>query len=109
MPPHTIREHDQILVNAFTGEITASTYDPSVKGVSVEEAIEIAKNDFEYIDFDKEGNGYRVEHDVHEPAPDHVYVIVIQEYVVDHYSFYSSVWIDKHTGEIISPYYINGK
>ncbi|MBQ9779597.1 MAG: hypothetical protein IJW00_01500 [Clostridia bacterium] len=109
MPPHTIREHDQILVNAFTGEITASTYDPNGKGVSVEEAIEIAKNDCEYIDFDKEENRYRVEYAVNEPAPDHIYVIVIQEYVVDHYSVYAEKWVDKNTGEIISPYYISGK
>lgn len=109
LPPHHINVHDQILVNAFTGEIVASTYDPNGKGVSVEEAIEIAKKDCEYIDFDTEGNGYRVEHNVNEPAPDHVYVIVIQKYDTDHYSFYNSVWIDKHTGEIIFPYYMNGK
>ena len=103
MPPHTIREHDQILVNAFTGEITASTYKPDGKGVSVEEAIDIVKNDY------KEEDGYRVELDANEPAPDHIYVIVIQKYNTDHYSFFTRTWIDKNTGEIIFPYYVYGK
>ena len=109
MPPHQINSYDQILVNAFTGEITASTYKSDGKGISVEEAVEIAKNACEYIDFDKEDNRYRVEHDVNATAPDHIYVIVIQEHVVDHYAFSTVRWVDKNTGEIISPYYVNGK
>ena len=96
-------------MNASTGENIASTYEQGGKGVSVEEAIEIAKNDCEDIDFDNEGNVYRVEHAVNESAPDHVYVIVIQKYVVDHYSAYTKKWVDKNTGEIIFPYYMNGK
>jgi len=96
-------------VNAYTGEITASTYDPDGRGVSVEEAIEIAKNDCEYIDFANEGDKYRVEHDADADAPDHIYVIVVKKYVADHYSFYTLYWVDKNTGEIVTPYYMWGK
>ena len=107
MPPHDIQLKDQILVDAFTGEIRASTYDPNGKGVSVEEAIELAKNyrTTQSGDLCKEENGYRVEHFPHATAPAHVYVIMIQKYdaVTD------IIWIDKHTGKIISPYYVNGK
>ena len=109
MPPHTVREHDQILVNASTGEIVASSYDPDGECISVEQAIEIAQNDCDYIDFETEGNAYLVEHDADAAAPDHFYVIVIQKYYVDHYSAYTTRWVHKYTGEIIAPYYINGK
>lgn len=109
MPPYAIHKHDQILVNAFTGEIVASTYDPNGKVVTVEQAIEIAKNDCDYIDFDHEGNEYCALHDTQATAPDHIYVIVIQKYMVDHYSDYTVRWVDKNTGEIIAPYYLNGK
>ena len=109
MPPYAIHEHDQILVNAFTGEIVASTYDPNGMVVTVEQAIEIAKNDCDYIDFDLEENEYCALHDTQATAPDHIYVIVIQKYMVDHYSDYTVRWVDKNTGEIIAPYYLNGK
>ena len=59
-----------------------------------------------YIDFDSEENAYRVEHEPDATAPDHVYVIVIQEYVADHYSYSTKRWVDKNTGEIIFPYYM---
>ena len=52
MPPYHINSYDQILVNAFTGEIIPSTYESECKGVTIDEAIEIAKNNCEYIDFD---------------------------------------------------------
>ncbi len=106
MPPREVELKDQILVNAFTGEITSSTYDPDGKDISVEQAIEIAKKHYE---IHNEENGYRVEHDGNAIAPDHVYVIVIQEYVVDHYSVFAKIWVDKNTGETIVPYFINGK
>ena len=41
--PYHVNSHDEILVNAFNGEVVASTYDPYGKLFSVEEAIEIAK------------------------------------------------------------------
>ena len=108
-PPYHVNSYDQILVDAFTGKIMASTYDPNGKSVSVEEAIEIAKKDCEYIDFDKEEKEYRVEHGRNVTAPDHVYVIVIQRLVIDHYSTVTEVWVDKYTGEPIFPYYVYGK
>ena len=110
MPPSSIREIDQILINAYTGEITTpEEIAANGKCISLDEAIEIAKNNCEYIDFDKEGSNYRVELDVNAPAPDHVYNIVIQKFMDDHYFIYSRNWIDKYTGETISPYYMYGK
>ena len=107
MPPHDIQLKDQILVDAFTGEIRASTYAPNGKGISVEEAIEIAKNYRTYTSgyICNEENGYRVEHVPHATAPAHYYVIMIQKYdtVTD------VIWIDKYTGKAISPYYVDGK
>ena len=107
MPPYDIQLKDQILVNAFTGEVRASTYDPNGKGVSVEEAIEIAKNYETYMSGEicNEENGYRVEHIPDAQAPDHVYVIIIKKYD----TVYSKIWIDKNTGKTISPYYLYGK
>ena len=108
--PHSVKEIDQILVNAFTGEITTpEEIAANGKCISLDEAIEIAKNNCEYIDFDKEGINYRIELDLDEEAPDHVYTIVIKKFVNDHYVDYSLDWIDKYTGEIISPYYMYGK
>lgn len=111
MPPSSIREIDQILINAFTGEITTpEEIAANGKCISLDEAIEISKNyRNKYIDFDKEGINYRIELDLDEEAPDHVYTIVIKEFVNDHYVDYSLDWIDKYTGEIISPYYMYGK
>ena len=109
MPPYHTDLHDQILVNAFTGEITAATFDPNGKGVSIEEAMEIVKNDCDHINFDHEENEYRVAQGVNATAPDHYYVIVVQKYVIDHYSVYIEKWVDKNTGEITDPYYTNGK
>lgn len=108
-PPYQIKLYDQILVNVFTGEVTAFTYKPGIQGVTVDEAIEIAKNDCEYIDFESEENIYRVEHDVNATAPEHIYVIVIKKYVAEQHSAYAIRWVDKNTGEIVFPYYLNGK
>ena len=108
-PPYQIKLYDQILVNAFTGEITASTYRSDGKGITIEEAIEIAKNDCDFIDFDSDEKEYRVEHDVNAIAPEHIYVIVIKKYVAEQHSAYAIRWVDKNTGEIVFPYYLNGK
>ena len=106
-PPYQIKLYDEIFVNAFTGEITASTYQSDGKVVTIDEAIEIAKNDCDFINFDSEKNEYRVEYDVNATAPDHIYVIVIQECLDDGYSTCAIRWVDKNTGEIIFPYYLN--
>ena len=107
IPSRDVQLKDQILVNAFTGEITAFTCEPDGKGVSIEEAIEIAKNYRTYMSGEacNEENGYRVAQAPDAQAPEHVYVIVIQKYdtVTDR------IWIDKNTGEIIFPYYMHGK
>ena len=107
-PPHHVRTCDQILVNAFTGEIRAATYQSGGKVVSVEEAIEIVKNDFFVEDIHNE-DGYHFEYAVNEEAPDHIYAIVIQKAVDHQFVFYTREWVDKYTGEIVNQYYMYGK
>ncbi|MBQ8850578.1 MAG: hypothetical protein IJ011_09625 [Clostridia bacterium] len=107
-PPYSVNSHDQILVNAFTGEITASTYNTDGKVLSVDEAIEIVKNKFFDEDIHNEEDGYRFVHDVNAVAPDHIYVIVIQKVVGRQPVLYTREWIDKYSGEIISGYYLYG-
>ena len=104
MPPYHINVHDQILVNAFTGEVVASTYEPNGKIISIEEAIEIAKNHETDMSGEicNEENGYSVDHTPNAQAPEHIYVITIKKYD----TVYGRIWIDKYTGEIIFPYYI---
>ena len=110
MPPCESWVEDYILVNAFTGEITTPAYEESGKAISLEEAIQIAKKHFEESgEYSIEEKGYRVEQAVDAQAPAHVYVIVIKWFVIDHYSVFSEIWIDKYTGEIILPYYLQGK
>ncbi len=110
MPPHTIREHDQILMNAFTGEITTPECEAADgKCISVEEAIEIAENHCKDMDLDNGRNVYRGKLDVNVSAPDHIYGIVIQKFVDNHYTYDMTKWVDKYTGEILHPYYVDGK
>lgn len=75
--------------------------------ISRYDAITIAKNYWEI--FDIEENGYRVEHAENSSAPDSVYVIVIRRYVIDHYSAFDEIWVDKNTGDPIIPYEPDGK
>ena len=70
------------------------------------EAINIAKEYWK--DFNIKENGYRVEHGYNSWAPDSVYVLVIQRYVIDHYSTFDEIWIDKNTGETIIPHIFDG-
>ena len=107
MPPNDVQVMDQILVNAISGEVLASTYDPSGKVVSVEEAIEIAKDHATYVNGEicNEENGYRVEHVVTYSAPDHFHVIVVRR----HDTITDRLWIDKYTGELVHSYYLYGK
>ena len=100
LPPYSVKEHDQILVNAFTGEITTPAYEADGKCISVEEAIEIAKNHC--------GKTYYAEIDAKEAAPNHIYVVVFY-HDVNHSDVYTRVWVDKHTGEVVFPYYVYGK
>jgi hypothetical protein len=107
MTPYDIQIKDEILVDAFTREITTPACEAGNKCISVEEAIEAAKNHRTYMSghICNEENGYRVEHVPHATAPAHYYVIMIQKYdtVTD------VIWIDKYTGKAISPYYMYGK
>ncbi len=75
--------------------------------ISRSEAITIAENYWE--DFDIKENGYRVELAVNANSPDSVYVVVIKRFVIDHYSVFDEIWIDKNTGETIIPYAPDGK
>jgi hypothetical protein len=104
--PYRVDTHDQILVNAFTGEVTAATYDPNGKVVSVDEAIEIVKNNFFDADILSEEDDYRFEHSADAIAPDHIYVITVQKVVDQQAFFYTREWVDKYTGEIVFEYYI---
>lgn len=111
MPP-SVREHDQILVNAFTGKVTASTYKPDGKEISLEEAIEIARNHCEPA-ADKSGTLYRIEQSPSD-IPEHIYYIIIYKRIEPLYApvwwdVYTSMWIDKYTGEIVFSYYLYGK
>ena len=106
LPPFDIQLKDQIFVNAITGEIRASTYDPNGEEFSVEEAIEIVKNKFFDEDIHNEEDGYSFEHDVNAAAPDHIYVIVIRKIVDNDPVFYTREWVDKYTGKIIDGYYL---
>lgn len=99
MPPRSIKERDQIWVNAFTGEITTPAYELGGKCISIEEAIEIAKNHC--------GKSYYAEYDAKEAAPDHIYVIVFYN-DVNRNDFHTRVWVDKYTGEIVFGYYLHG-
>ena len=107
MPPRDFKVADQILVNAITGEVVASTYDPEGKVVSVEEAIEIAKDHATDVNGEicNEENGYRVEPVVTYSAPDHFHVIVVRQ----HDTIIDRLWIDKYTGELVHSYYLYGK
>ena len=106
--PYHINLHDEILVNAFTGEITPSSYTPGGKALSVEDAIEVVKNKFFEEETHKEDN-YCFEYAVNAITPDHIYEITIQK-VMDQYAvFYTSEWVDKYSGEIIQGYYLFGK
>jgi len=71
--------------------------------ISHMEAIAIAEDYWE--EFDIKENGYIVEHAVNSWAPDSVYVMVIRRYVMNHYSTFDEIWIDKTTGETILPFY----
>ena len=75
--------------------------------ISQSEAIELAEKYWE--SFDIKENEYLVAIGYNQRAPLSVHVVVIRWYVIDHYSTFDEIWIDKNTGEVIIPYYIDGK
>ena len=112
MPPYDISLKDQILVNAFTGEITTPAKESGSECISVEEAIEIAKMHQAYGDGDRyDESKYRFEHAIESSAPEHVHTILIKKYDTDSGEYYvtSRIWVDKYTGKTVEPYYMNGK
>jgi hypothetical protein len=75
--------------------------------ISRSEAITLAKDYWK--NFNIEENGYIVEVGVNDWAPSSVYVFIIRRYVIDHYSTFDEIWIDKTSGEAIIPYAPDGK
>ncbi len=73
----------------------------SIDTVSRDEAVAIAENHWK--SFDIKENRYIIVHAVNSWAPDHVYVMVIKRFVIDHYSTFDEIWIDKITGEVYTP------
>ena len=108
-PPYHVSLKDQILVNAFTGEITTPACESGNKCISDEEAIEIVKNNYGDIDFGNEEGKYLAEIDLDITAPEHICVVSIKKLVGNDHNFYTRAWVDKYTGEIVSPYYMYGK
>lgn len=76
---------------------------PLENQISESEAINLAKAYWK--NFNIEENGYQVEIGYNQSAPSYVHVIIIRMYVIDHYSTFDEIWIDKYTGETV----INGK
>ena len=75
--------------------------------ISQSEAIELAEKYWE--SFDIKENEYLVAIGYNQRAPLSVHVVIIRRYVIDHYSTFDEIWIDKNTGEVIIPYDIDGK
>lgn len=70
--------------------------------ISYYEAFSLAEKYWERYEIDK--NHYLVEHGWNSNAPSSVYVMVIRRSVIDHYSTFDEIWIDKNTGKAIVPY-----
>lgn len=88
--------------------VTFSTFEAPWKNpVSAAEAYRLANAYWERFEIGK--NGYHVERGTNSWAPDSVYVFVIRQFVVDHYSTFDEIWIDVNTGEAIVPYAPDGK
>lgn len=87
---------EHLLVNSVTGECKEFK-------ISQSEAIEFAEKYWE--GFDIEENEYLVEIGYNQQAPLYVHVVIIQGYVIDHYSTFDEIWIDKNTGEAIAPHW----
>ena len=75
--------------------------------ISQSEAIELAEKYWE--SFDIKENEYLVTIGYNQRAPLSVHVVIIRWYVIDHYSTFDEIWIDKNTGEAIIPYWSDGK
>lgn len=88
-------------------EIEFSPLDTSDWCISEEKALEIASTYWERYDIEE--NGYHLEIGTNKSAPSSVYVVLILRFVIDHYSTFDEIWIDKNTGDAIIPYFPEGK
>ena len=70
--------------------------------ISRSEAVTLAEKYWEHFDIEK--NEYRVEIGTNNRAPSLVYVLIIRRLVIDHYSTFDEIWIDRTTGEAIIPF-----
>ena len=70
--------------------------------ISRSEAVTLAEKYWEHFDIEK--NEYRVEIGTNNRAPSSVYVLIIRRLVIDHYSTFDEIWIDRTTGEVIIPF-----
>jgi len=75
--------------------------------ISYSEAITLAREYWERYDIEE--NGYHLEIGTNKSAPSSVYVVLIRRFVIDHYSTFDEIWIDKNTGDAIIPYAPEGK
>ncbi len=75
--------------------------------ISHYEALSIASEYWERYDI--EANGYHLEIGTNKSAPSSVHVVLIRRFVIDHYSTFDEIWIDKNTGDAIIPYVLEDK
>ena len=76
--------------------------------ITKEQAIENAKVFWDRYEIDK--HQYRVETGSNAKAPDSVYVVVIKRLVDgDHYSVFDEIWVDKTTGDVMTPTWDDAK
>lgn len=69
--------------------------------ISADEALQIAAE--HWASFNPTENRYWISRGANDWAPESVYVIVMQCLVEDHWSTIDEIWIDKTTGETITP------
>ena len=94
---HIESRMEHIFVDSVTGE--CQDYAPIY--ISRSEAITLAEKYWEHFDIEK--NGYLVQIGTNKHAPSSVYVLLIRRHVIDHYSTFDEIWIDRTTGEAIIP------
>lgn len=88
--------------------VTFSTFEAPWKNpVSSGEAYQLAK--LYWKDFEIGANGYVVDRGVNDRAPLDVYVFLLRGWVEGHYTTFDEIWIDVNTGEVIIPYFLDGK
>ena len=95
---HIESRMEHIFVDSVTGE--CQDYAPIY--ISRSEAITLAEKYWEHFDIEK--NGYFVQIGTNKHAPSSVYVLLIRRLVIDHYSTFDEIWIDRTTGEVIIPF-----